>query len=111
MHRPATGLYPESIMKIITLSALGVLAFAAIGTAAIAHSAPVPKAKLTMAQARAIAQKIAPGKIADAEYEKEGGGWRYSFDIRQGKRIHEIGVDANSGKIVEDKYEGLNEKD
>ena len=106
MHRPATGLYPESIMKIITL-----LAFATLSTAAIAHSAPVPKAKLTMAQARAIALKIAPGKIADAEYEKEGGGWRYSFDIRQGKRIHEIGVDANSGKIVEDKYEGLNEKD
>ena len=93
-------------MKIITI---GLMALTAIGAAAIA--APAPKAKLTMAQARAIALKLAPGRIADAEYEKEGGGWRYSFDIRQGKRIHEIGVDANTGKIVEDKYEGLHDKD
>ena len=64
-----------------------------------------------MAQARAIALRIAPGKIVDAEYEKEAGGWRYSFDIRQGNRIHEIGVNANNGRIVENKYEGLNDKD
>ena len=68
-------------------------------------------AKLSMAQARSIALKKAPGKIADAEYEKEGGGWRYSFDIRQGRRIHEIGVDAGTGRIVENKYEGINDKD
>ena len=88
---------------------------AAFGTAAMAFSMPVsahvPKARLTMAQARTIALKIAPGKIQDAEYEKEGGGWRYSFDIRQGKRIHEIGVNANTGRIVENKFEGLNDKD
>jgi uncharacterized membrane protein YkoI len=99
-------------MKIVTPILLGAaLSLTTLGAAVIAHAAPVPHAKLTMAQARVIALKLAPGKIADAEYEKEGGGWRYSFDIRQGKRIHEIGVDANSGKIVEDKYEGLNEKD
>ncbi|WP_194150350.1 PepSY domain-containing protein [Sphingomonas oligophenolica] len=84
-------------------------------TAAVALAAPAlaaqPHAKLTMAQARAIELKQAPGKIQDAEYEKEGGGWRYSFDIRQGKRIHEIGVDANTGRVVENKYEGLNDKD
>ena len=70
-----------------------------------------PPAKLSMAQARSIALKKAPGKIVDAEYEKEGGGWRYSFDIRQGRRIHEIGVDAGTGRIVENKYEGINDKD
>jgi len=58
-----------------------------------------------MAQARSIALKAAPGHVADAEYEKEKGAWRYSFDIRQGKRIHEIGVDANTGKIVENSFE------
>ena len=76
-----------------------------------AHAAPAPKAKLSMGQARAIALKEAPGKVIDAEYEKEAGAWRYSFDIRQGKRIHEIGVNANTGKIVENKYEGLKDKD
>lgn len=76
-----------------------------------AIAAAKPPAKLTMAQARTIALKKAPGRVEDAEYEKEGGGWRYSFDIRQGKRIHEIGVDANTGRVVEDKYEGLHDKD
>lgn len=88
--------------------------FAIVAAAAlpvVATAAPPPAAKLTMAQARTIALKLAPGKIKDAEYEKEGGGWRYSFDIRQGKRIHEIGVDANTGKIVENKFEGLRDKD
>jgi hypothetical protein len=92
-----------------TLAIIGIAMTASMAMAA--HHAPAPPAKLTMAQARTIALKIAPGKISDAEYEKEGGGWRYSFDIRQGGRIHEIGVDANTGRVVEDKFEGLKDKD
>ena len=68
-------------------------------------------AKITMDQARAIALKAAPGKIVESDYEKEKGAWRYSFDIQQGKKIHEIGVDAKTGKIVEDKYEKPGSKD
>lgn len=66
---------------------------------------------ITMAQARAIALKAAPGHVEKAEREHEGGGERYSFDIRQGNRIHEIGVDVATGKIVEDKYEALHARD
>lgn len=81
---------------------------AAIALVAAAHP---PRARVTMAQARAIALHRAPGRIVDSEYEKEAGAWRYSFDIRQGKRIHEIGVSAATGRIVEDKFEGLHERD
>ncbi len=91
------------------LTTVSILLATSLATAAA--SAHAPKARLTMAQARAIALKAAPGTIADAEYEKEAGAWRYSFDIRQGKRIHEIGVNANTGKIVENKYEGIKDKD
>lgn len=70
-----------------------------------------PKPRLSMAAARVIALKIAPGRIKDAEYEFEKGGWRYSFDIAQGKKIHEIGVDAMTGKIVEDTFEAPGAKD
>lgn len=75
--------------------------------AASADAAPQhpPKAKISMASARAIALKAAPGRIVSAEYEREKSKWRYSFDIRQGRRIHEIGVDANSGHIVESVFE------
>ena len=70
-----------------------------------------PKPKLSMDQARTIALKLAPGKIRKSEYENEDGIWRYSFDIAQGKRIHEIGVDAMTGKIVEDAFEAPDAKD
>lgn len=92
-------------MKIVSFALVaGVLGWGASADAAAAG-------KIGMTHARAIALKAAPGKIVDAEYEKEAGGWRYSFDIRQGKRIHEIGVDAFTGRIVEDKFEGLGSRD
>ena len=70
-------------------------------------------ANLTMQQARQIALKSYPGKIMKEELEHEGGGsgLRYSFDIRQGRRWREIGVDAKTGKILEDKAESANPKD
>jgi hypothetical protein len=36
---------------------------------------------------------------------------RYSFDIQQGDKIHEIGVDVVTGKIVEDKFESAANRD
>lgn len=95
-----------------TIALLALVPLAALG-ASVACAAPsrAPKAKLTLAQARAIALKAAPGTIVESDYEKEKGAWRYSFDIRQGTRIHEIGVDANSGKIVESSYETAGDKD
>ena len=83
-------------------------AAAVLATGASAQAAP---GTIGMAKARAIALKAAPGKVQKAEYEKEGGGWRYSFDIRQGNRIHEIGVDARTGKIVENVFEKPGAKD
>jgi uncharacterized membrane protein YkoI len=82
---------------------------AALALPLAAHAAPAHK--IGMAEAKAIALKAAPGKIVEADFEKENGGWRYSFDIRQGKRIHEIGVDAYTGKIVESSYESAGDKD
>lgn len=53
--------------------------------------------------------KARPGKIVDEELEKEpgGGGPRYSFDIRAVKDTYEVGVDAQSGAVLE-KLDGPN---
>lgn len=75
------------------------------------HLVQAKPAGITMAQARAIALRAAPGRVEKAEREREGGGLRYSFDIRQGRRIHEIGVDVATGRIVEDKFEAANARD
>ena len=65
-------------------------------------------AKITIAEARTIALKAHPGKIIDEELEKEAGGsgLRYSFDIREAKIIQEVGVDAQTGTVLENKPEG-----
>lgn len=67
-------------------------------------------AKLTIAEARQIALKAHPGKITDEELEEEpgGSGLRYSFDIRAGKVTQEVGVDAQTGVVLENKAEGPN---
>lgn len=66
------------------------------------------QAKVGIAEARAIALKAFPGKITDEELEKESGGsgLRYSFDIKRGTVTQEVGVDARSGRVLENKKEG-----
>jgi Peptidase propeptide and YPEB domain len=68
------------------------------------------QAKVSIAEARAIALKAYRGKITDEELEKEkgGSGLRYSFDIKRGKVTQEVGVDAQTGKVLENAKEGPN---
>ena len=68
------------------------------------------QAKISMEQARAIALKAHPGNISDEELEQEkgGSGLRYSFDIKSGKHTQEVGVDAKTGKVLENDREGPN---
>ena len=68
------------------------------------------KAKISIAEARVIALKAHPGTITDEELEKEAGGsgLRYSFDIKRGSVTQEVGVDAQTGKVLENKKEGAN---
>lgn len=65
-------------------------------------------AKIGIQAARDIALKARPGKIVDEELEKEkgGSGLRYSFDIKIGAKTYEVGVDAVTGKVLENKREG-----
>ena len=65
-------------------------------------------AKVTLPEARAIALKAFPGKITDEELEKQkgGSGLRCSFDIKNGGVTHEVGVDAETGKLLENRVEG-----
>jgi len=66
------------------------------------------QAKLSIDQAQAIALKARPGKITDKELEKEkgGSGLRYSFDVKAHGTVYEVGVDAMTGSVLENKKEG-----
>lgn len=101
-----------------TLSLIAAATLSAVSAAAVAKPAPAAssaaspaftghqyarQAQVTLASARAIALKARPGQITDQELEKEGGGsgLRYSFDVKSGGRTYEVGVDAKSGKVLE----------
>ncbi len=65
-------------------------------------------AHVTIDQARQTALKARPGVITDQELEKEAGGsgLRYSFDIKAAGKTFEVGVDAQTGKVLENAAEG-----
>ena len=100
--------------KLMLLTAVAVASAAPAVAAKPMHytgEALAVNAKYTIVQARAIALKAHPGAITDQELEKEGGGsgLRYSFDIKaKGKKTFEVGVDAMTGKVLENKAEGKN---
>jgi uncharacterized membrane protein YkoI len=68
----------------------------------------LPQATVPPAQARRLAPKTYPGKIISEELEKEtgGSGLRYSFVIHHKKAKHEVGIDAKTGKVLENSVEG-----
>ena len=98
----------------ITTAATALAFVMAIGgaTNALAYTGQdlAPQAKFSIEKARAIALKARHGQITDQELEKEkgGSGLRYSFDVKQGKTTYEVGVDARTGKVLENKAEGPN---
>jgi uncharacterized membrane protein YkoI len=96
-----------------TVLALGcAIGLATATTTAFAYTGEelAPQARLSLDKARSIAIKARPGQITDQELEKEkgGSGLRYSFDIRQKGKTFEVGVDAKTGKVLENKAEGPN---
>lgn len=89
------------------LSAIGLLALTGPALAYTGQKLS-GQAKVSIAQAREIALKAHPGQITDEELERErgGSGLRYSFDIKNGSRTQEVGIDAATGKVLENKTEG-----
>ncbi len=102
----------------LSIAALAGLAIPMVG--ANAQTAALPanynghqlaaKATVSIDAARAIAMKTRPGVMTDQELEKESGGsgLRYSFDIKSGGHTYEVGVDAMTGKVLENRAEGKN---
>ncbi|MEO5809608.1 MAG: PepSY domain-containing protein [Sphingomicrobium sp.] len=99
--------------KLITVTAVALMFATGAGAAAgktFVGAKLLPSAKVSLAQARKTALAAHPGVITDQELEKEGGGTglRYSFDIKGKGKTFEVGVDARTGKLLENKAEGPN---
>ena len=60
--------------------------------------------------ASSYSENFQGSKITDEELERETGGTglRYSFDIKSGSSTQEVGVDARTGRVLENAKEGKN---
>ena len=83
---------------------------AAVSASAYTGEELAKNANVSIVDARAIALRAFPGTITSEELEKEQGGTglRFSFDIKKHGVTHEVGVDANTGKVLENAAEGKN---
>ena len=91
-----------NIKQSILISCATVIGLVSLGAQAYSGSQYAKDAKLTLAQARAIALKTYPGTVVDQELEhkKGGSGLRFSFDIRAHHVTHEVGIDAKTGAVL-----------
>jgi|SRR5579862_3899981 len=87
-------------MKGSTLIVTVSLLCAGLALPAVAqHEAP--KARVTAARAEAAALKRYHGKVeGKTRLENEDGKWEYSVNVRSGKTLREVMVDAKTGKIA-----------
>jgi hypothetical protein len=88
---------PGSLLGGLSVLALcaGVLCPATTAQAQSAH------ARITADQAKAAALKKYPGKVeGKINLEDEEGSWQYAVNIRSGKTLREVMVDARTGKIA-----------
>jgi len=98
--------------KFIVLTAVALLAATAVSAEAsepgFKGARLAPMATVTLAAARTTALAARPGVITDQELESEKGGTglRYSFDIKSHGKTFEVGVDARTGKVLENGAEG-----
>jgi uncharacterized membrane protein YkoI len=85
-------------------------AFAGSGAHAYTGEKLESQARVKIPEALALASAARPGKVTDRELEREkgGSGLRYSFDIVSGGKTYEVGIDAMTGKVLENAPEGKN---
>jgi uncharacterized membrane protein YkoI len=95
----------KTVLVAVGLAAAGVgmTAIASGQTPSHSDAKLAAQAKVTVDAARVSALRAQPGTVKDWELEKESGGsgLRYSFDIESSGKMHEIGVDAADGKVIE----------
>ncbi len=97
-------MHKTNISRIV--APLALIAFAALASCAHEanrHGDPAlaAQAAIPFEQAQTLTLAARPGEVREWELEREHGGLRYSFDIAAGENLYEVGIDANSGAVLE----------
>lgn len=96
-----TKLSRITVLCLATWPALGYLP--SVSAAELIPPKLATEAKLSEAEARALAFKAFPGDIDGMELERVpgGSGLRYSFVMQKGDEHRTVAVDAKTGRILE----------
>ena len=83
------------------LAGFTLLGLLAVGVGPV-NAAQTPKTKLSASQAEAVTlKKYKDGKTqGKPALENEEGKWQYGVMVKSGGKMHEVMVDANTGKIA-----------
>src|SRR5690348_6436475 len=80
------------------ISVVAITSLVSVSAFATHHA---PKNRISMERAQEIAIEAQEGTVESKKLEHEHGKWMYSFNIRSNdKQVHQIHVDAKSGKVL-----------
>ncbi len=99
--------------KLVYLIAFAALSGTAMGSAYAADvmendAMAIKTAKISLTQAVTVAEQHVVGKAARAEFEKHKGQWVFDVEVVGDKKVMDVKVDPESGKVLaatEDKTE------
>lgn len=76
-------------------------AFILAGAVSAQAKQSAPKDVIPMETAKKTATAAMPGKVITEKLENEEGHWVYAFDLKTSdSKVHEVQVDARTGKLV-----------
>lgn len=109
---------PVLVLSWALLAGVGLMSTVHASQLSTAHASQLDGAQylksatVKLVTARTIALKACDGKIIAQELEREhgGSGLRYSFDIRKNGVVHEVGVDAKTGNVLENSIDKGNDE-
>jgi len=103
---------------------LYLIAFAVFSTTAVGYAyaanamendaLAIQSAKTSLAQAVTVAEQHVAGKASRAEFEKHKDKWLFDVEVVSGKKVMDVEVDPESGKVLtatEDRADGDDEHD
>ena len=91
--------------KLVYLAAFAVLSATAMGSAYAANvrendAMAIKTAKISLTQAVSVAEQHVVGKASRAEFEKDKGQWVYDVEVVGEKKVMDVKVDPESGKVL-----------
>ncbi|MDO5679112.1 MAG: PepSY domain-containing protein [Pelistega sp.] len=102
--------------RLFTMSAVATgIVFGSMGGAAYADDDGRHRARAAISKERAVSiaeRQVKGGRATDVDFERDDGRSYYEIDVRgSNKRIYEIKVDANSGKVISSKVDDDDDDD